>query len=309
MKKLYLLIILLLMPTWAWGANWFAGAGDTDFNAVSGGTTSSVWNANADGTSGAYLDWASQPANGDVFIANGATLAIDDSIGSESVTVTLTTEGTAYGGTDGGGFTMAIDTNNNKTLYVNIGKSTPEGTTDILSLTDAADATNGVLTIVGNVYGGAGSSVDGIADGRADTDSLLTIIGNITGGSTTNAIGLNASGNGSNSNITGNLTGGSSNSAPAVYCGTNAVVSITGNLIASATTEPVRGKFRWTPNAPANGVTGHYFKADGGGTAIYVGKNTDDVTKAKTDFYYIDPTDGGSDQGTAAGSGGGAWSF
>jgi hypothetical protein len=50
-------------------------------------------------------------------------------------------------------------------------------------------------------------------------------------------------------------------------------------------------------------------KFDGGGTAVYCGKNTDDATKALSTFYYIDPTDGTSDQGSASAGGGGAWGF
>lgn len=316
MKKLLLIILICLLPVSGWGANWFAGSGDTDFNAVSGGTTSSVWNSNADGTSGTYLDWSTQPANGDVFIANGATIAIDDNIGSESVTVTLTTEGTNYGGTDGGGFTMDIGSNPGKTIYANIGNATtPEGTTTIFTITDAADANNGTLTFNGTITGGASTSASGFYCTATDTDARITINGNIKGGPGVNTYGLLATGGGCIISITGNVTGGSVTSALGIWASAG-YTTITGNLIATSTTMPLGGYVRWTPTAPSNGVTGHYIKLcqdtsySTCNTAIYAGSNTDDATKALTTFYYIDPTDGTSDVGTATTGGlGGAWGF
>jgi hypothetical protein len=333
MKKRIIALVILLLCAFAYQANsatWFAGSGDTDFNAVSGGTTSSVWNSNADGTSGTYLDFATQPSNGDIFVANGATIAIDDSIGSGSVTVTLTTEGTDYSGTDGGGFTFNINTSDAETLYVNV----TAGTTPGLIVTGAgAGADTTELTIIGNITGGSATSAYGVK--LEHTLGNIPITGTITGGAGTLAHGIYSSsagkfavtgnataavGGGINSGsssvftVAGNCTGSPSSSGyPGCSCGTLAgYCTITGNIINGVYNVGAAGHVRWTPTAPADGVTGHYIKFDGGGTAVFAGTNTDDVSKALTTFYYIDPTDGTSDQGTATvegGTGGGAWGW
>lgn len=330
MKKRIIALVILLLCAFAYQANaatWFAGSGDTDFNAVSGGTTSSVWNSNADGTSGTYLDFSTQPSNGDIFVANGATIAIDDSIGSESVTVTLTTEGTDYGGTDGGGFTFNINTSDAETLYVNVVAGTSIGLT-VTGAGAGADTTE--LTIIGNITGGTATSAYGMS--LTHTLGKILITGAITGGSGSSSNGIHCSSSGRFA-VTGNATGatgaGINSTSTSVFTvagncsgsagtgvgngcqcgGTTGYGTITGNIVNGARSVGITGACRWTPTAPASGVTGHYFKADGGGTAIFAGTNTDDATKALTTFYYIDPTDGTSDQGSASTSGGGAWGW
>jgi hypothetical protein len=334
MKKGIIALVILLLCAFAYQANaatWFAGSGDTDFNAVSSGTTSSVWNSNADGTSGTYLDFSTQPSNGDIFVANGATIAIDDSIGSESVTVTLTTEGTDYGGTDGGGFTFNINTSDAETLYVNVVAGSAIGLT-VTGEGAGADTTE--LTIIGNITGGTATSAYGVR--LEHTLGNIPITGTITGGSGTSSHGIHSAsagkfavtgnatagtvGAGINSastsvfTVAGNCTGsGTSNGAAGCNCGTAAgYCTITGNIVNGVYNTGVTGHVRWNPTAPANGQTGHYVKViDSAGTgAVYVGTNTDDATKALTTFYYIDPTDGTSDQGSATTTGGGgAWGW
>jgi hypothetical protein len=270
MRKLLIIITIVLVPVWGWAAtNWFAGAGDTDFNAVSGGTTSSVWNTNADGTSGTYLDWATQPANGDLFIANGATIAIDANIGSPSVVVTLTTEGTNYGGTDGGGFTIDIGTNPGLTLFTNIGiYAAPEGTADILTITDAADAYDGTVTFGSvavpiTVAGGAALGIQGIADARLDAGGTVTIYGNcIGGGASASATGYLKTANSGNTVINGNCTG---SAAPG--CSTDsgaAVVIVNGNCIGAAATGMSAGCVGIASAAASFTVTGSIIDGTGG---------------------------------------------
>lgn len=331
MKKGIIALVFLLLCAFAYQANaatWFAGSGDTDFNAVSGGTTSSVWNSNADGTSGTYLDFSTQPSNGDIFVANGATIAIDDSIGSESVTVTLTTEGTDYGGTDGGGFTVDISAVGALVLYTNL----TAGTTDCLAISGAGSSGT-ELTINGSITGGTAATADGVADSHTGTGAEVVVTGSITGGSNVTAHGYMWSGGTGALTITGNATGMTgyglnitgagtgtasligdcigSNTAVAVGCyGSNTVIlTVTGNIINNDRAWGASGSVRWNPTPPSSGVNGHYIKIDGGGTPLYVGKNTETQAKALTDFYYFTAASATSTVGTATTTGGGAWGW
>lgn len=335
MKKLLLILAFLLLATPAFGAtNWFAGSGDTDFNAVSGGTTSSVWNTNADGTSGTYLDWSTQPANGDVFIANGATLAIDANIGSGSVTVTLTTEGTDYGGTDGGGFTVNINTTDPLTLYTNI----VAGSTDCLTISGAgAGVGETELTIIGNATAG-GSAADGIYS--THTAGHVVMTGNASASASTNSSGVNVNTTSGVMTITGNATGvgsygfkigtttagsygtivgnciGSDTTYLAEGCmGQNVVgLIVKGNIINGARSNGTSGNIVWSPQATSHPF--NYVKILGDGTpaAYYLVAIPDgsahppesDVENAVE--YGFD----GADHYTgtlSAGGGGGAWGF
>lgn len=303
MKKYLLnILLILLLPTGACGANWFAGSGDTDFNAVSGGTTSSVWNSNADGTSGTYLDWSTQPANGDVFIANGATLAIDDNIGSGSVTVTLTTEGTDYGGTDGGVFTVAINAVDPLTLYINI----VAGTTDAFTVSGAgAGATTTELTINGNLTAGTSAGADAVLSSH--TNGLIVINGNV-GVSTSTGRGLNVGMSGG-VQVNGSCTGSNSVSSPPACDAASGVITVTGNLINGTKGVAAGGLIRWHPSDATK-----YIKFDGGGTVWYAGISAGctysdcsggaAATASGTNF--LNNTDGTMDAGSVSAGGGGA---
>lgn len=184
---------------------------------------------------GASLTWASL-ANGDILVANNQTISIANDIGSSSVTVTLTTDGDYGGasGTDGGGFTFAVNAVAAKTLYVNL----VAGTTDCLTVSGTG-ASGTELTIIGNITGGSGTSVDGIT--VSHTTGTLVIQGNITGGSAVSAHGLNHSSNSGIVEITGNCTGGSAG-APVygcMQCSTCGAMTVTGNAVGGAAGEGV----------------------------------------------------------------------
>jgi hypothetical protein len=134
--------------------------------------------------------------------------------------------------------------------------------------------------------------------------STWTVTGNMTGLGAAHGMQLDAAGV---INITGNCIGNDTGSSGVgCYSSSSGTITIVGNIINGTRSCGANGRYVWNPTPPSNGVTGHYFKTNGGGTAVYLGKNTDDVSKALPTFYYIDPTDGSSAQGTAA-SGGGAW--
>lgn len=318
MKKGIIGLVILLLCAFVYQAN------ATDYYATADAeiTTATLWDTNPAG-GGTDLTWASL-ADGDVLYANNHAITIANDIGSASVTATLTTA--AGTGTAGGSFTFNINTGDAKTLYVNV----TAGTTPGLIVTGAgAGADTTELTIIGDITGGSATSAYGVR--LEHTLGNIIITGSATGGAGASSHGIHTASAGKFT-VTGNSTGGASgngiNSAStsiftvtgdcigatgtgggvgcACYTGTG-YCTVTGNIINGARQVGATGAVRWTPTAPADGVTGHYFKADGGGTAVFVGKNTDDATKALPTFYYIDPTDGTSDVGTSSTSGGGAW--
>jgi hypothetical protein len=304
----------------SWATDYYATA-DAEI------TTATLWDTNPAG-GGTDLTWASL-ADGDVLYANNHAITIANDIGSASVTATLTTA--AGTGTAGGSFTFNINTTAAKTLYTNVTAGTAIG----LIVTGAgAGADTTELTIIGNITGGSATSAYGVR--LEHTLGNIPITGTITGGSGVSSHGIHSAstgkfavtgnataaiGVGINSastsvfTIAGNCTGSSSSGGQhGCHCGNAAgYCTITGNIINGSYNVGATGHVRWTPTAPADGVTGHYVKFDGGAdTPIFVGTNTDDATKALGTFYYIDPTDGGSDQGTATvegGTGGGAWGW
>jgi hypothetical protein len=325
MKKLLLTIIILLaMAGQGWGANWFAGSGDTDFNAVSGGTTSSVWNSNADGTSGTYLDWATQPGNGDVFIANGATIAIDADIGSGSVTVTLTTEGSDYGGTDGGGFTVAVNNVGALTLYTNL----TAGTTDCLTINGAGSAGT-ELTIYGDAIGGTATNIEGLVDLHTGAGAIVALIGDCTAGSAINTYGCKSSSASGILNITGDCYGKSAPGCALLGAGTT--MTVTGDCYASDTSYGTSGCFGSVTENPliivgdiigntysvgANGciawnpAAGGYIKIQGDTAGNYIyASEAPAAANVAVGTSVVDSTDGSYDAGSHAGGGGGAWGF
>lgn len=319
-KGIIALVILLLCCAIQANATDYYATADAEI------TTAELWDTNPAG-GGTDLTWASL-ADGDVLYANNHAITIANDIGSASVTATLTTA--AGTGTAGGSFTFNINTTAAKTLYTNV----TAGTTPGLIVTGAgAGADTTELTIIGNITGGSSATAYGVR--LEHTLGNIPITGTITGGEGTSSHGIHSAsagkfavtgnatagtvGAGINSastsvfNVAGNCTGsGTSNGAAGCNCGTSTgYCTITGNIINGTYNTGVTGHVRWNPTPPANGQTGHYVKViDSAGTgAVYVGTNTDDASKALTTFYYIDPTDGTSDVGTATTTGGGAWGW
>lgn len=320
MKKGIIALVILILCALVYQAN------ATDYYAQADAeiTTAELWDTNPAG-GGTDLTWANLQ-DGDVLYANNHDITIANDIGSASVTATLTTA--AGTGTAGGSYTFDINTTDAKTLYTNA----TAGTTACLIVTgEGAGADTTELTIIGNITGGTATSAYGVK--LMHTLGVIHFTGAALGGSYATAI---HSGSAGKFTLTGNATGdvgnGINSTSSAIFtvagacvgssstgagigcaCGTGSgYCTITGNLINGTRQVAVTGRARWNPTAPANGQTGHYVKViDSAGTgAVYVGTNTDDATKALTTFYYIDPTDGTSDQGSASTTGGGgAWGW
>jgi hypothetical protein len=319
MKKIlsWLILLVLLAPTWSLATDYYATA-DAEI------TTAELWDTNPAG-GGTDLTWASLQ-DGDVLYANNHAITIANDIGSASVTATLTTA--AGTGTAGGSFTFNINTTDAKTLYTNVTAGTTPG---LIVTGGGAGADTTELTIIGAITGGTATGAYGVR--LEHTTGNIIITGAPTVGSGVSSHGIHSASAGKFA-VTGNATGatgaginstsgsvftvagncsGSAGTGVGTGCqcgGSMGSGTITGNIVNGAISVGITGACRWTPAAPADGVTGHYVKFDGGGTAVYAGTNTDDASKALTTFYYIDPTDGTSDQGSASGSGGGgAWGF
>ena len=214
-----------------------------------------TWSTTAAGSPG-----ASVPVAGDNAIANTRTVTITANATCDNVT-----NGTAYGGTGGGQFTLSSGV----TLTANVIQGGISGQCVLFNSASPATA-----AIVGTITGGGGTTtiavvnnssgtltVTGNSNGRAfanNSSGTLTITGNCTatgsGGSTplaTNAAGgvvniignvVGGAGGASNGvnntsngavNITGNVTGGSA--AIGVNNTSTGLITIVGNVIAGAT--------------------------------------------------------------------------
>jgi hypothetical protein len=303
MKKYLIRIILIIqiLLTWtpAYGATWYAVAGTTpNFNAVSSGTTSSVWcsvDDDEDCSGGSWLDWNTGPATNDIFEASAIT----------GIVINVDPKGTAGAtkvhlkNTAGGNFSYAL-----ATAPATTSVDVTAGTADCVLITGST--TGKTFGVTGSTFTGSAGTPNADAIYDTHTTNNVSIVGSAIG---QNGCGYNYNGSGTTT-LTGNCTG-SDILIDYVGCkaGSTGVLTIVGNIINGNRAFGANGTVVWTPAAPANGVTGNYFKSDGGGTEIYVGVNTDDTTKALSTFYYIDPTDGGSDQGTGSSGGGGAWAF
>jgi hypothetical protein len=314
MKKLITFLTIFFFvatPTWALAATYYACAAQEI-------TAAGTFKVDAACT-GDTLTWASL-ANGDVLDANAFTVSIENNVGASDKQVTLQT------GAAGGGFTIGAATYPNLVLYTHI----TAGTTTVLTISGAMEAGESI-TVHGNITGGTGADDNGIR--TTHTVGKLIIGGTVTGGASASACGIMATGNGlyeitgnvtgatgpglsittttAGSFITGTVTGGNgSGSATGAESLQTAALTINGSLVNGTRATAVRGSIIWNPTVPSNGVNGHYIKFDGGGTALYVGRNTETQSKANTDFYYFISTSGTSQAGTDGGATSGwAWGF
>jgi hypothetical protein len=317
MKKLitYLIILFLFsVPTFGFAATYYAqGAGEI---------TAVQWDTSAGG-GGTDLIWGNL-ANGDVLDANSYAISIANNVGSSGVAVTLKND------TAAGGFTVDISAVAALTLYTSL----TTGTATCLSISGAGSAGT-ELTIIGTIAGGTAASASGVADTHTGAGANIVVQGDITGGTNATARGYYFTGSTGVVVITGNAT---ASVGAAVYTSSGGTASITGNCIAGSHASSIKdsagcvgggagtltivgsiinsedavgviGNITWNPTAPSNGVTGHYIQFVGGDD-VFVGKNTDDASLATVMFYYIDPTDGTSDVGTASdGGSGGSYGF
>lgn len=315
MKKLLLTIfILLAFAGQGWGATYLWCKGST------GAFTEAAWNAATD-CSGAEVE--PPVANGDIYVANGQTVSIAASIGDVTHVVTLTTEGTNYGGTDGGGFTIDFGSVGVLTLYTNI----TAGSTVCLTISGAGSA-DPELTINGDIAGGTSTSAYGIMGSFTGAGTNVVVNGTVAGGSGTNTRGINVTGSTGSPKITvtgATSTGGSGTGAHGIYsAGTTVVMNgdcvggstletfgchngaasatftVVGNLLGSSRSPGDGSRISWTP-----GASNYERKIYNGTNYYYYGPI--DKTKVELGTACIDKEDGAT-TGTLS-TGGGAWGF
>jgi hypothetical protein len=264
--------------------------------------------------------------------ANGCTITIPNTADLTVTATKLSNKDDGSAMVDGGGFTYVTANDYEVTINANIETG---GTTGAALAVSGSGTHSPVLTIIGNITAGTAASMYGVIDSHTVGTVRIGSVGTpttISGGTNATARGyyhsgasgvitvtgdcagvtgpgLHTVGATATATVSGNCTGGP-NLADAIGCygGGAGGITVSGNIVNSARATGISGNITWTPTTPASGVTGNYIKTAGSGTAVYVGKNTDDASKALATFFYIDPTDGGSDQGSAsAGGGGGAW--
>jgi hypothetical protein len=169
------------------------------------------------------------PVSGDNVSSNNFTVTID-----VSATVANVTNGTAYGGTSGGGFVL----NNGITLTANV---------LAVASTTCVGFSGASASIVGSVTGG-GSTVIGVANngtgtltvtsasahtGRAFANAntgILNISGSCTATGSSGSTPLITNSAGGSANITGNLSGGSGGASHGVSNTSSGAVSVVGNV-------------------------------------------------------------------------------
>lgn len=153
------------------------------------------------------------PTIGDNAIANTYTIQITGSVACDNIT-----NGTTYGGTNGGVFNL----NMNSSLSGNVISGSVAGTSPCAILSG-----NNISTIYGNLLGGGGSSQIVLAN---TSSGSLTVYGTINANGGSNSISsLSATGSGTTS-VFGNLIGFSNMAVENAGSGN---VIITGNITSS----------------------------------------------------------------------------
>ena len=251
MRKL-LLFASLLLPCFgaAHAATYYACAATGNMDTANFWGTASTGNQTCSG-SDVSASWPFA-ANGDVFDANGATVAVDVDPGAAtgasagvcgSVTVTVTLQSNA---TYTGGFTYATATN--IVMHANVTGSKSVGLTNTGS--------TGGGTICGNTQGGSVGGISTYAVSDAHTSVTIYVIGSLTGGTANGGDGYYFSGGSGSLSVTGNATGAGTNSPGLMLTGAG-TGTITGNCTGSATSSTVNVPGCWANSTGALTVIGN----------------------------------------------------
>jgi hypothetical protein len=341
-----LLILLLLIPTGAWGATYYGCATGVDIAADN--TFCTTPTGSCTGTTA--VSGATAIASGNILYANGcAEITTDNGFNIGTGTISTADGDDAGDAVAGGAFTFTTANDGAKTITANI----TAGSTDCLAIDGSGTGT--VLTIVGDITGGGSTNADGVYD--THTGGNVVVTGDITAGSATSAHGYRRNGatggvavtgaiagsgaaaygwhnETGSSTINGNCTGGSmagfaacnnsssaglltvngnciagSTTCPGCHSGGAGGITVTGNIVGTATYMGATGKINWSPadtTPPSN-----YIKIWTGGTDFYYMTANPEpaITDVKSGVTY--GWDGSSVYtGTlSTSSGGGAWGF
>lgn len=216
-------------------ATWYAQLSAASFFAVSGGSTSSQWNAAADG-SGEWLDLTANYA-ADTFNANGATdIALDANVTASTLT-SAGDAGTWLLNTTGVTITANLIPGTTYTFLMNSGTPAVTITGNLLGGTGSSDmcvrvTVAGTLTINGTVTGGSNTSANALYIQAAAT---VTINGTVTGGSVASAYGvMNDTADWGSLTVNGTVTATAAAAILATRIGSPAVVVTGGNIVDTA---------------------------------------------------------------------------
>jgi hypothetical protein len=233
-------------------------------------------------------------------ITTGDTVVLTMTGNAAAAVPAVTLQGNLTGGSGSGDY--AVTTNHtNGTVYI--------GTVETpVTVTGGAN-----ISAYGYTSSGSGATTGWCTMNAATSPAIYisssstnSFTGNATGSGNAHALRNVSTGT---TTINGNCVGSPNGYGAGCMAESTGPIVVVGSIVASDRAVGAAGTIRWTPATPALGVTGHYVSLDGGGTPVFVGPNTDDASKALSTFYYIDPTDGTSDVGTASAGGGGAWLF
>lgn len=230
MKKYFLLILILLMPTGAWGTTWY-GCGANSANI----DDASFWE-DAVGCDGNILTWNNQVA-GDIFEANGKTgivVRVDPkgTGGSAGKVHLKTTAGGGFSITAAGTYTVTADIT--------------AGTTDCLTINGTANAI--VATVLGDITGSAATAnAEGLVLGGSNLTATIGSSGTpvtITGGAAHGVLD-NHTGSGKTTTVYATINGGTAtNIAGYVANAASGTVNVIGTSNGGAATTNVRGLYK-----------------------------------------------------------------
>lgn len=325
MKKIIFVISFLLIAVNVFATDYYGGAAGKNINA------DDLWYEAVSGScsgSGSPVASATVLQEGNTLYANGCTIAINTSFTATEITNKL---GGAANAVAGGGYTIA----GAATVTSNVVASDTNNTAVI-----TASAGSYTIEVVGNITAGAGRGLVGAANNTINVTGNVTaaaeigvynnnagavnITGNVTGGSVIQKHGLHTAYGGGT--VTGTVTGGAAVGAAGVNCTGTTGMTLTGNLVNTATANASQGKIIYSPASPANyiqyGATKYYYDipdaasvlssdtvAGESGTYDEAARNTDpgeENVRSGTTYKIQNSEKTGS---MSAGGGGGAWGF
>lgn len=195
----------------------------SNIDAVSGGTTSSVWYDRAADTGGNWMDTSVLTAGGStVLCANNHSLItanIDIDLGTGKLS-TVAEVGTYDTGAAGGGFKV--------TAAQTITATIQSGSTVCLT----ASHTTGTVTVNGTITGGASTNAYGFLNSAAGT---VVVEGNVSGGTGAATYGFDNRSTGSVT-ITGDVSGSTGSTSHGLRNFSTGPITVTGDITGGRTT-------------------------------------------------------------------------
>lgn len=191
MKKIlsWLILLILLIPTWSWATVYYGGAAGKNINA------DDLWYEGVTGScagDGSPVAWSTVGAGTHTLIANGCTIAIPN---DANVTITAAkisnkeTDTPDADCVDGGTFTYTTSASYTLSITAELEAG---GTNDLLAISGSAAGSARVTLLGGPITGGSASGIDAVYDTHTGGEVVVGATGSlvtITGGTNTTARG------------------------------------------------------------------------------------------------------------------------